>query len=190
MKILVIQHKAIGDVLISSIIGNNLRKIMPNATIHYLVNKETLPVLEGNPNINRIITLHPKHKRNARTFIKFALQIRREQYDIVIDAYTKLESWIIVWLCAAKRRISYKKKYRAFLYTDNLSREAVKATQPGRMIDLKLLLIQPFLNDVIPERLPQIYLADDEKRKAALLFKKHHLPAKKTSCLILRGVVL
>ncbi|CAM2851161.1 ADP-heptose--LPS heptosyltransferase 2 [Legionella steigerwaltii] len=181
------QHKKIGDVLISSIICNNLKKIMPNAEIHYLVNKEALPVLEGNPNINRVITLHPKHRTNARAFIKFALQIRREHYDIVIDAYTKLESWIIVWLCAAKRRISYKKKYRTFLYTDNLSREAVKVTQPGRVIDLKLLLIQPFLNNVLPDRYPQIYLSEDEKRNAALLFKKHHIPTKKSLMLNVVG---
>lgn len=187
MKILVMQHKKIGDVLMSSIICNNLKKIMPKAEIHYLVNKEALPVLEGNPNISRVITLHPKHRTSVRTFIKFALQIRREHYDIVIDAYTKLESWIIVWLCNAKRRVSYRKKYRTFLYTDNLPRESVKNTPPGRMIDLKLLLIQPFLNNGVPDRHPQIYLSEDEKQRAALLFKKHHVPAKKNLMLNILG---
>lgn len=187
MKILVMQHKKIGDVLISSIICNNLKKIIPNAEIHYLVNQETLPVLKGNPNIDRVITLHPEHRASACAFIKFALQIRHEQYDVVIDAYTKLESWFIVWLCAAKRRISYKKKYRAFLYTDNFPREAVKVTQPGRVIDLKLLLIQPFLNNAVPDRYPQIYLSAEEKQHVAFLFKKHHIPAKKNLMLNIVG---
>lgn len=109
MKILVIQHKKIGDVILSSVICNNLKKLMPNAEIHYLINQEALPVIEGNPNINQAITIHPEHRASARAFIKFALQIRRQRYDVVIDAYTKLESWFIVLLCGAKRRISYKK---------------------------------------------------------------------------------
>ncbi|WP_242602594.1 glycosyltransferase family 9 protein [Legionella moravica] len=187
MKILVIQHKKVGDVLLSSLICNNLKKIIPNAEIHYLINREALPVIEGNPNINHAITIHPEHRASARAFIKFALQIRRQRYDVVIDAYTKLESWFIVLLCGAKRRISYKKKYRTFLYTDNLPRESVKVNQPGRMIDLKLLLLQPFLNNRLPERFPKIYLSEHEKQKAAFLFKKHGIPPKKSLMLNIVG---
>lgn len=92
MKILVIQQKKIGDVLLSSVICNNLKKLIPNAEIHYLMNQEALPVIEGNPNINQAITIRPEHRAGVRAFIKFALQIRRQRYDVVIDAYTKLES--------------------------------------------------------------------------------------------------
>ncbi|KTC91162.1 glycosyltransferase family 9 protein [Fluoribacter dumoffii] len=187
MKILVLQHKKIGDVLLSSIICNNLRNLIPHAEIHYLINKEAFPVVQGNPSIDRVITLNPEHRASARTFIKLILQIRREHYDVVIDAYTKLESWLIVMFCAAKRRISYKKKYRTFLYTDNLSREAVKVTQHGRIIDLKLLLIQPFLNGTLLERHPQIHLAEEEKLQAAVLFKTYRIPNRKNLMLNVIG---
>ncbi|HHU0019464.1 TPA: glycosyltransferase family 9 protein [Legionella pneumophila] len=187
MKILVIQQKKIGDVLLSSVICNNLKKLIPNAEIHYLMNQEALPVIEGNPNINQAITIRPEHRAGVRAFIKFALQIRRQRYDVVIDAYTKLESWLIVLLCGAKRRISYKKKYRTFLYTDNIPRESVKVTQPGRMIDLKLLLIQPFLNNRLPERSPKIYLSEHEKQNAVFLFKKHGIPSRKNLMLNIVG---
>ncbi|MCC5792265.1 MAG: glycosyltransferase family 9 protein [Legionellaceae bacterium] len=187
MKILVIQHKKIGDVLISSVIGNHLKKIMPNADIHYVINQEALPVLDGNPNINQVITIRPEHRASVWSFLKFAWHIRRQQYDVVVDAYTKLESWLIVLLCGAKRRISYKKKYRAFLYTDNIPRESVTVTPPGRMIDLKLLLIQPFLNHLLPDRYPKIYLSEQEKQKAAFLFAKHNIPARKNLMLNIVG---
>jgi heptosyltransferase-2 len=55
MKILIIQQKMIGDVLVSSIICNNLRRAYPDAQIDYLVYESTTPVLEGNPNIDTII---------------------------------------------------------------------------------------------------------------------------------------
>jgi ADP-heptose:LPS heptosyltransferase len=45
MKILVIQQKMIGDVLVSSIICNNLRTAYPDAQIDYLVYSSTTPVL-------------------------------------------------------------------------------------------------------------------------------------------------
>ena len=39
MKILVIQQKMIGDVLVSSLLCNNLRKAYPSAQIDYMVYK-------------------------------------------------------------------------------------------------------------------------------------------------------
>src|SRR6476661_249811 len=109
MKILVIQQKMIGDVLVSSIICNNLRTAYPDAQIDYLVYESTIPVLEGNTAIDNLILFTEKHRNSNRAFLSLALRIRRQKYDLVIDAYSKLESWLFVLLSGAKRRISYKK---------------------------------------------------------------------------------
>jgi heptosyltransferase-2 len=114
MKILVIQQKMIGDVLISSILCNNLRDAYPDAQIDYLVYESTTPVLEGNPSIDNIILFQEKHRKSKKEFLKLALEIRSNQYDLLIDAYSKIESWLIVLLSGAKRKISYKKKGRSF----------------------------------------------------------------------------
>ena len=110
MKILVIQQKMIGDVLVSSIICNNLRKAYPKAQIDYLVYESTIPVLEGNSSIDNIILFQEKHRKSKKELLKKALEIRSQKYDVVIDAYSKLESWLIVLLSGAKRIISYKAK--------------------------------------------------------------------------------
>ncbi len=55
MKILVIQQKVIGDVLISSIICNNLKTEYPDAQIDYIIYDYTFGVVENNPNINNFI---------------------------------------------------------------------------------------------------------------------------------------
>jgi heptosyltransferase-2 len=80
MKILIIQQKMIGDVLVSSIICNNLRRAYPDAQIDYLVYESTTPVLEGNPNIDTIIRFEEKH-RKAKEF-HLALEIRANKYDL------------------------------------------------------------------------------------------------------------
>ena len=68
---LVIQHKMIGDVLVSSLICTNLKKAYPNAQIDYLVNDNTIPVLDGNSNIDNIIIFNEKEQKSFNKLLQF-----------------------------------------------------------------------------------------------------------------------
>ena len=173
MKILVIQNKKIGDVLLSTIICTNLKKALPQAEVHYLVSEEALPIIKGNPYIDKPIIITAAHRATKRSYLQFALQLKQEQYDVIIDAYSKLESWVIVFLSKAKMRISFKKKYRTFLYTHNLAREQVTGSASGKMIDIRLLLVSPFMNSISAERIPKLYLEEAEIQKAKNLLKSY-----------------
>ena len=59
-QILVIQNKRIGDVLISSVIANNIKKVFPKSHVTYFVYDYTVGVLENNPNIDRVISVQEK----------------------------------------------------------------------------------------------------------------------------------
>src|SRR5215831_12405749 len=96
MKILVIQQKMIGDVLASSIICNNLKQIYPDAQVDYLVYPFTTPVVENNPNIDNIILFENRFRKSKKDLFQFVLSIRKRQYNMVIDAYGKLESNLVV----------------------------------------------------------------------------------------------
>src|SRR5690242_14366947 len=111
MKILVIQQKMIGDVLASSIICNNLKQIYPNSQVDYLVYPFTTPVIENNPNIDNIILFKDAYRKSKKELIRFSLSIRKRQYDIVIDAYGKLESNLVVAFSGAKTKIGFHKGY-------------------------------------------------------------------------------
>ena len=100
MKILVIQQKMIGDVLTSSILFEALRKRYPEAQLDYLINSHTFPVVQNNPNIDNFV-LFTKEIENSKTkLLKFSKSIRHMQYDIVIDAYSKLSSNINDFRCS------------------------------------------------------------------------------------------
>jgi heptosyltransferase-2 len=88
-------------------------------------------VLEGNTSISNLILYDKSYRKSRIKFLKLAFKIRKEIYDIVIDAYSKLESWIFVLLCGAKKRISYKKPGREFLYTDNVPFASFPETTMG-----------------------------------------------------------
>lgn len=173
MKILVIQQKMIGDVLVSSIICNNLRKAYPNAQIDYLVYASTTPVLEGNSAISNLILFTDKHRNSNREFLKLALKIRREKYNLLIDAYSKLESWVVVLLSGAKRRISYKKPGRGFLYTDNVPFATFPKTNMGLAIERRLSLLKPLNLDIEIDPLPKLFVTPAENDQALALFGQH-----------------
>ena len=165
----------IGDVLVSSIICNNLRQAYPDAKIDYLVYESTTPVLEGNPNIDTIIRFKEKHRKSKRELLKLALDIRATKYDLLIDAYSKLESWLIVLLSGAKRKISYAKKGRTFLYTDNIPFEESPKTNLGLAIERRLSLLKPLDLAVDVDPLPKLFVSSEENQQAITLFEKHQL---------------
>jgi len=175
MKILVIQQKMIGDVLVSSIICNNLRTAYPNAQIDYLVYASTTAVLEGNPNIDNIILFEEKHRQSKKELLNLGLQIRKEKYDLVIDAYSKLESWILVFLSNAKRRISYKKPGRSFLYTDNVPFKPFPKTNLGLAIERRLSLLEPLDLKIEIDPVPKLFVSENENQEAIAIFEKHQV---------------
>jgi len=173
MKILVIQQKMIGDVLVSSIICNNLRTAYPDAQIDYLVYSSTTPVLEGNSSIDNIILFEEKHRKSKKELLNLAFQIRREKYDLLIDAYSKLESWFLVLLSNAKRKISYKKPGRNFLYTDNVPFEPFPKTNLGLAIERRLSLLEPLNLKIKIDPIPKLFVSDKENQEAIAIFEKH-----------------
>ena len=130
----------IGDVLVCSVLCNNLKKALPNAEVHYMVYESTVPVLEGNKSIDKLILFTEKERNSKWAFFQFLMRIRKERYDVLIDSYSKLESWLTVFFSGAKRRISYQKPGRNFLYTDIVNTYDEPLTNLGLIIETKIII--------------------------------------------------
>ena len=94
-QILVIQNKRIGDVLISSVIANNIKKVFPQSEVTYFVYDYTTGVLENNPNIDHIISVQEKVLKKPLELMKMVRRIRKQKFDIIFDPYSKLQSRLI-----------------------------------------------------------------------------------------------
>lgn len=114
MRILIIQQKYSGDVLISSILCENLKKWNPNCKIDFIVNDFTVDVIENNPFIDNIIVF--------KKGIGFLSLIRKIKYDYLIDCYSKIESNLIALSSFSKVKISYYKWYSFFIYNSTVKR--------------------------------------------------------------------
>ena len=184
MKILVIQQKMIGDVLISSILCDNLRKAYPKAQIDYMVYESTIAVLQGNTSFDNLILFKEKHQKSKWQYFKLLKSIRAEKYDIVIDAYSKLESWLVVLFSGAKQKISYWKKGREFLYTDTVKRKKISNTNLGLIIEQRLALLNPLHLDFELETFPRIYVTQEENDFATSLFETHGIDQSKKTIMV------
>lgn len=177
-KILVIQQKMIGDVLVSSIICQNLAIVYPHAQIDYLVYETTIPVLLYNHSSYNILSFTEKQRNSKTEFWKFIQKIRNERYDVIIDCYSKLESWLIVGFSGAKRKISFDKGYLNILYTDVIKRHSEPKTNLGLTIEQRLNLLKP-LGISTPQIVkPELVVSEEEKNTTKKQLLKNHIDPK------------
>ncbi len=161
MKILVIQQKMIGDVLTSSILFEALRQKYPNAQLDYLINKHTYPVVENNPFIDNFVFFTKEAESSKRVLLKLAKSVKKSNYDIVIDVYSKLSSNLMSLFSGAKTKISYHKYYSTLFYTHNIKRKKSTNNKVGLAITNRLQLLKP-LDIEIQSIKPKIYLTKTE----------------------------
>ncbi|WP_304136862.1 glycosyltransferase family 9 protein [Mesonia mobilis] len=171
MKILVIQQKMIGDVLTSSILCEAIKKKYPSAELHYLINKHTVPVVEHNPFIDKLVIFTPEIENSYIKFFKFLQQIKAEKYDTVIDVYGKISSALITAFSRAKIRIGYHKSYSSFCYTHPIKRIKKPIHQHSLAIENRMRLLAPLAIAFQPIR-PKIYLTNTEIDSAKFLLQK------------------
>ena len=90
MKILVVKFRNIGDVLLTTPLFANLRAHFPSATIHAAINAESLPMLEGNPNIDAIFPYERARIKRLGILARLREEWRylrqfRSGYDVLIN---------------------------------------------------------------------------------------------------------
>lgn len=174
-KILVIQQKMIGDVLASTIICNNLKKMYTAATVDYSIYPFTRPVTENNPNIDNIVLYDPKYRTSRKDLLNFLFEVRKQKYDIVIDAYGKVESNLITSFSGAKKRISFYKFYTSYLYTDTVKELTVPVSDAGLAIDNRLQLLTILNEKYKPVKRPRIFMTEAEIKSGKQLIASHGL---------------
>ncbi|HJS01687.1 MAG TPA: glycosyltransferase family 9 protein, partial [Flavobacterium sp.] len=175
----VIQQKMIGDVLASSTICNTLKNEYPEAQIDYLIYPFTKAVIENNPNIDNVILFTDQIRKNKLELLKFCLDIRKAKYDIIIDAYGKIESNLIVALSGSKTKIGFHKSYTKSLYTHTFKGLSLPKTTAGLAIENRMKLLDFFaLKKPLKDR-PQIFLTEKEIENGKTILEQHHIDLSK-----------
>jgi heptosyltransferase-2 len=160
-KILVIQKKRIGDVLTSTILLEALREKFPKHELHYLIYENSVAVVENNPFVDKIIIMNEKDRKSKLGFLKFLFRMRKENYEIVVDAYGKPNSVILGWFSDAKKTITFDKVYSKLLYTHPIKRNQTSFSNATKAIEHRMMLLSPLDIDFKVIK-PKIFITENE----------------------------
>ena len=171
MKILIIQKKFMGDVLVTSTILPLLKKKYPQSEISFLLEEKHAQILLGNPYIDQFLFFHQKGLRKTLS------ELKGYKFDLVIDLYSKIETAIITFFSGATTKIGFFKKYTQFLYTHAVKRsKQVKSKNTTFGIEHRLQMLEP-LGIPFQEVFPKVYLQKDELVKAHQILAENGLSA-------------
>ncbi len=131
-KILIIKPRGIGDIVLSTIVLDNLSSYFPAAKIHYLVEEFAKQSVENNPFVKKI---HTMQKTEFAYLV--VRRIRKEKYDLIIDLWSNPRSAQITFLSGAKYRLGYS--YRGRRYAYNIKANAGRGDVHSAEHNLELL---------------------------------------------------
>lgn len=115
-KILLIQLRRIGDVLMCTPALRALRANFPKSYIAFITEKESSDILTLNPYLDEVMVLEREKYRNPLYSLKKIWQIRKKRFDLVIDFLGNPRSAYISFLSGAKRRVGFNLPLRRFFY--------------------------------------------------------------------------
>lgn len=121
-SILLIRLRRVGDIVLTTPAVAVLRAAYPGASLTYAVEEPFRRLVEGHPDIDRVLVL-PARMSNA-AFVRFLARIRRERYDAVIDFHGGPRA---AWMTLAARapvRIGYETGAKGRVYNRRVPRAA------------------------------------------------------------------
>jgi lipopolysaccharide heptosyltransferase II len=162
-KILCIKPRGIGDVVLSTIILDNLISYFRGVKIDYLTEPFAKPSIEDNPNIHKILTM-----RKNEFPLWVALRIRKEKYDLLIDLWSNPRTAQITFLSGVKYRVGFA--YRGRRYAYNIPATSERGS--GHAAEHNLELLKAIDVPIISKNV-QYYLSQSTKEYANSIFKNY-----------------
>jgi ADP-heptose:LPS heptosyltransferase len=115
-RILLIQLRALGDVILTTPALRVLKRHYPDAAIDFVANPAPAEALTNNPNLSRLL-VYPYSPRDAVGLGRFILQLRKNRYDLAVDFLGTPATALMTLGCGAKIRVGYSLRLRRFAYT-------------------------------------------------------------------------
>jgi ADP-heptose:LPS heptosyltransferase len=126
-KVLLIRLRRIGDIILTTPAVRALRTALPRAELVYVVEEPYRKLVEGNPDIDRVVTV-PKGQ-SRREFLALVRAVRKEGYDAVVDFHGGPRASLLAFLSGGKVKAGYAVKHRGVFYDVRVPR----APKEGRI---------------------------------------------------------
>jgi heptosyltransferase II len=118
-KVLIIQTASIGDVILVTPVLEALHQHNPDIHLDLLVKNGMEQLFAGHPFVNNILIWN-KSKRKYRNLYDLIRQVRKEQYDVVINVQRFFSSGLITLLSGAGTTIGFTKNPLSIGFTHRM----------------------------------------------------------------------
>ncbi|HMQ79568.1 MAG TPA: glycosyltransferase family 9 protein [Ignavibacteria bacterium] len=170
-KILIIKPQAIGDVLLSTPVIENMRHHFPDAEINFLTQSFCREALEGNPYLDRVLTYDIGKGDSSYCLIR---NIHNQKYDLILDLFGNPRTAIIVFNSDARYRVGFRFKWRALAYNIKVKPRSSEVHN----IEFNLDAVRALGLEVISNK-PKFYLNGVHTEFAGEFFTKNDLTGKR-----------
>ncbi|MHB1051229.1 MAG: glycosyltransferase family 9 protein [Bacteroidota bacterium] len=116
-SVLLIKLRAIGDVLLSTPVIENLKRQFPHLQIDFLCEQFAADVVRGNPYLNTILTF----KKQSDSGLDLIRKVRSRRYDVIIDLFGNPRTALVTRLSGASHRIGFPFRGRRYAYTHHVN---------------------------------------------------------------------
>jgi predicted lipopolysaccharide heptosyltransferase III len=103
-RVLVVRLRSIGDTVLSTPSLYALRRFLPDAQIDLLLEDWVAPLLDGNRDASRIITVR---RDNAMSRLALARRLRAARYDVAFNLHGGSTAALLTRATGARRRVGY-----------------------------------------------------------------------------------
>src|SRR5262249_40480978 len=90
----------------------NLCAAYPGAELHFLTERPSRQVLEGNPHVHQLLVFDSRRQHA----LSLMLQVRSQHYDLVIDLFGNPRSALLTYFSGARYRVGYTFNWRKYCY--------------------------------------------------------------------------
>ncbi|MBN2406784.1 MAG: glycosyltransferase family 9 protein [Elusimicrobia bacterium] len=175
-KILIIQFRPHGDVLLTSPVAEYLKKRYPSLKIFFLVYEGYSCLIERNPFIDGIIAVRKPGKGGLCGFFRYLSAVRdikRGKFDIILDYIGRPSSAIISFLSGVKARVGYGNlRGRKYLYSIRAPYDSVHKYTVLRKYDL----IKPIVDGIGEPLLDaRIYIDARDREYAEKVYREMNI---------------
>jgi heptosyltransferase-2 len=108
MKILILRFSSIGDIVLTSPVVRNLKKQLPDCTIHYCTKDKFKGIVENNPYVNKVHVL----KDSITALVK---ELKQENFDLIIDLHNNIRTRYLKLALGKKSHTFNKLNFKKWL---------------------------------------------------------------------------
>jgi lipopolysaccharide heptosyltransferase II len=113
-KIVLLRPRRIGDIILTTPAVAALKRALPKASLTYVVEAPFARLVEGHPDLDKVIVIKPK--LTTRDSLRLVRTLRREKFDAVIDFHGGPRTSLWTFLSGARLKVGYLIRGRGWPY--------------------------------------------------------------------------